>query len=77
MQLAKNPIFHVPMKQIEVHYHFVHERVLSGEVELWYVHTNQQVVEIFTKAQDEQVVALLGDAWYPAPRRVALEGESS
>ena len=34
IQLAKNPVFHARTKHIEVHYHFVHECVLSGEVEL-------------------------------------------
>ena len=34
IQLAKNPIFHAQTKHIEVHYHFVRERVLFGEVEL-------------------------------------------
>ena len=34
MQLAKNPIFHACTKHIEVHYHFVREHVLSGEVKL-------------------------------------------
>ena len=37
MQLAKNPVFHARTKHIRVHYHFVRERVLSGEVELRYV----------------------------------------
>ena len=41
MQLAKNPVFHARTKHIEVHYHFVRERVLSGEVELWYDPTDQ------------------------------------
>ena len=50
MQLAKNPVFHARMKHIEVHYHFVRERVLSGEVELRYGHTDWQVADIFTKA---------------------------
>ena len=27
MHLAKNPMFHARRKHIEVHYHFVHERV--------------------------------------------------
>ena len=50
MRLAKNPIFHARTKHIEVHYHFVRKRVLSGEVELWYIHTDRQVADIFTKA---------------------------
>jgi hypothetical protein len=50
IQLAKNPVFHARMKHFEVHYHFVRERVLSGEVELRHVPTDQQVADIFTKA---------------------------
>ena len=42
-------MFHARTKHIEVHYHFVSERVLSGEVELRYVHTDRQVANIFTK----------------------------
>ena len=34
VQLVKNPDFHGWTKHIEVHYHFVCERVLFGEVEL-------------------------------------------
>ena len=49
IQLAKNPVFHTRTKHIEVHYHFVHERVLSGEVELQYVPTDRQTADIFTK----------------------------
>ena len=40
IQLAKNPVFHAQTKHIEVHYHFVREHVLSGEVELVYVPTD-------------------------------------
>jgi hypothetical protein len=49
IQLAKNPFFHARTKHIEVHYHFVCERVLSGEVELQYVPTDRQTADIFTK----------------------------
>ena len=36
-------------KHIEVHYHFVREKVIDGEVDLLYVSTNQQVADILTK----------------------------
>jgi hypothetical protein len=49
IQLAKNPVFHAWTKHIEVHYHFVRERVLSGEVELQHVPTDRQTANIFTK----------------------------
>jgi hypothetical protein len=49
IQLAKNPVFHAWTKHIEVHYHFVRERVLSGEVELQHVLTDRQIADIFTK----------------------------
>jgi hypothetical protein len=49
IQLAKNPVFHARTKHIEVHYHFVRERVLSGEVVLQYIPTDRQTADIFTK----------------------------
>ena len=49
IQLAKNPLFHARTKHIEVHYHFVREKVIDGEVDLLYVSTNQQVADILTK----------------------------
>ena len=49
IQLAKTPVFHARTKHIEMHYHFVRERVLSGEVELQYVPTDRQTADIFTK----------------------------
>ena len=49
IQLAKNPVFHTRTKHIKVHYHFVRELVLSGEVELQYVPTDRQTTDIFTK----------------------------
>ena len=45
-----NPVFHAWTKHIEVHYHFIHERVLAGDIHLVYVSTHNQVADIFTKA---------------------------
>ena len=38
--LALNPVFHARTKHIEVHYHFIRERVLAGNVDLQHISTN-------------------------------------
>jgi hypothetical protein len=48
--LAKNPVYHVRTKHIEVHYHFIREKVLAKEIDLIHVSTEYQVADIFTKA---------------------------
>ena len=37
--MAKNLVFHAWTKHIEVHYHFIREKVLAGEIDLVYVST--------------------------------------
>ena len=48
--LARNPVFHAQTKYIEVHYHFIRDRVLAGDVDLQHISTNLQTADIFTKA---------------------------
>ncbi|MCO5601662.1 hypothetical protein L7F22_055785 [Adiantum nelumboides] len=50
IQLARNPVFHAKTKHIEVHYHFIRERVLDGSIDLTFVRKDEQVANIFTKA---------------------------
>jgi len=40
IRLAENPVFHARTKHIEVHYHYIREKVLEGE----------QTTDIFTKS---------------------------
>lgn len=49
IKLAKNPIFHVRTKYIEIHHHFVRERILEGEIGLRYINTHAQKADILTK----------------------------
>jgi hypothetical protein len=48
--LANNPVYHAKTKHIEVHYHFIREKVLAKEIDLIHVSIEDQVVDIFTKA---------------------------
>jgi hypothetical protein len=48
--LANNLIYHARTKHIEVHYHFIKEKVLARKINLIHVGTKDQVGDIFTKA---------------------------
>ena len=50
IHLARNPVFDVRTKHIVVHYHFIRECVLAGDVGLQHIRTNVQKADIFTKA---------------------------
>ncbi|KAK9724336.1 hypothetical protein RND81_05G065300 [Saponaria officinalis] len=49
MRLAEYPVFHARTKHAELHYHFLREKVLRGEIHLDYVKTDDQITYIFTK----------------------------
>ena len=48
--LAWNLVFHTRTKHIEVHYHFIRERIPASDVNLLHISTNLQMTDIFTKA---------------------------
>ncbi len=48
--LTNNLVYHARTKHIEVHYHFIREKVLVKEIDLIHVSTKDQVANIFTKA---------------------------
>ncbi|MCO5569078.1 hypothetical protein L7F22_022785 [Adiantum nelumboides] len=47
---ARNPIFLARTKHIDVHYHYVRERLSAGEIRLAYVPTQDNLADLFTKA---------------------------
>lgn len=49
IKLAKNPVFHARTKHLEIHHHFVRERVLEGELRVQHIRTQQQPADILTK----------------------------
>jgi hypothetical protein len=48
--LTNNPVYHARTKHIEMHCHFISEKVLAKEIDLIHVSTKDQVIDIFTKA---------------------------
>jgi hypothetical protein len=48
--LVNNPVYHARTKHIEVHYHFIKEKVITREINLIHVSIENQVADIFTKA---------------------------
>ena len=43
-------MFHARTEHIEIHYHYVQEKVLARDIDMVYVNINEQVVDIFTKS---------------------------
>ena len=50
IKLMKNPVFHDRSKYIEIKNHSIRDYVQKGAVKLEYIPTDEQVVDIFTKA---------------------------
>jgi hypothetical protein len=47
---VNNLVYHARTKHIELHYHFIREKVLVREINLIHVSIENQVANIFTKA---------------------------
>ena len=50
INISKNPMMHTNTKHIGIKYHYVRELVQDKEVKMEYVHTKEQIANIFAKA---------------------------
>nr|GEX35314.1 copia protein [Tanacetum cinerariifolium] len=48
--ISCNPVQHSRTKHIAVHYHFIKEHIEKGTIELYFVKTDYQLADLFTKA---------------------------
>lgn len=47
--LSSNPMFHLKIKHLDTNYHFVREIVQKGDLEVVYIPTEEQTVDVLTK----------------------------
>ncbi|KAJ9553670.1 hypothetical protein OSB04_017715 [Centaurea solstitialis] len=54
IQITANPVQHSKTKHIDIRYHFIKDRVEKGNIELYFVESDLQLADLFTKAFDEK-----------------------
>ena len=52
--ISANPVQHSKTKHIDIRYHFLKHHVEEGNVEMYFVSTEFQLADLFTKALDEK-----------------------
>ena len=52
--ITENPVHHSRTKHIDVRYHFIKDHVEKGNIEMYFVPTENQIADIFTKPLDEK-----------------------
>ncbi|GJY68438.1 hypothetical protein Tco_0471420 [Tanacetum coccineum] len=67
-----NPVQHSYTKNIDVRYHFITKQVERGIVKLFFVRTEYQLADLFTKAlsKDRFSISLVCDVWTPPELKV-------
>ena len=61
INISKNLVMHSKTKHIAIKYHFFRELVQDKEIRLEYVHTKEQIADIFTKALPKDAFLYLKD----------------
>jgi hypothetical protein len=59
IRMADNPVEHSRTKHIDILYHFLRDHQQKGDIEIAYVSTHNQLVDIFTKPLDEKIFSKL------------------
>ncbi|GJS48580.1 hypothetical protein Tco_0598701 [Tanacetum coccineum] len=57
--ISHNLVLHSRTKHIDIRYHFIRDHVLKGDIELQFIPTQYQLVDIFTKPLDEPTFKIL------------------
>ncbi|GJR56665.1 retrovirus-related pol polyprotein from transposon TNT 1-94 [Tanacetum coccineum] len=57
--ISNNPVLHSRTKHIDIRYHFIRDHVLKGDIKLYFIPTQYQLADIFTKPMDEPSFKIL------------------
>ncbi|KAJ9545588.1 hypothetical protein OSB04_025295 [Centaurea solstitialis] len=74
--ISANPVQHSKTKHIDIRYHFLKDNVEKKNIELYFVNTEYQLADLFTKALDEKrfkfLFSRLGGAYLVQVRTFAV-----
>jgi hypothetical protein len=59
IRMADNPVEHSRIKHIDIRYHFLRDHQQKGDIQIAFVNTQNQLVDIFTKPLDDKTFSKL------------------
>ena len=59
IHMADNPVEHSCTKHIDIRHHFLRDHQQKGDIEVFYISTENQLADIFTKPLDEKTFCRL------------------
>ncbi|KAI3771127.1 hypothetical protein L6452_02285 [Arctium lappa] len=59
ISISANPVKHTKTKHIDVRCHFIKDNIVKGTIELYFVNTDYQLADLFTKPLDEKIFNFL------------------
>lgn len=70
INISKNPIMNSRTKHIEIRHHFLRDHVLKYDIDIFFIDTQNQLVDIFTKP-------LSRDVFYKIRRELGILNEGN